>query len=303
MFSRIFAFGDSFVAGDELASDNIDNFIDNIKKNVNNIVWDDNSGSVNLSKSENLLELQNLSKKLQLYHYGSLEAIHNENINLSFPNILGKKINVPVSNYASGGSSHVRIFSTFLDKMYEIEKEKSPFVIIGLTGILRNSRFKPTFDYGSSKSNIDVNLLTYVPPHVHNDYKKRHDQYVIGEMEFGDDNFAKAHTKLAYLFSFKFKLQNIPHIIIDSNNEILDFESFKYYYSPDMLTDDDPRMNQLCKIHSHFINNLYHTNLKKLSQYYTGGINCSCLYGHPKKEYHVYLAEIILNDLIGNGVI
>ena len=307
MYSDIFIFGDSFMAGDELATDTITDIKSVLSKQFPKETFEiHNTGLLLLQKIKNLAEVMNFIDSYTNEYFN--KNADQECRNLSFGNKLANKLGIPAHNYASGGASFVRILDSIMLHIDEIHAAKRPLVLVGLTGVDRPSKFMKDFEYGSTKTNIHTTILSFSNPHATGGYKRRLEEYKMLNLEFGDDSLSKIYHKLAFALSYKELLKNIDHVLFDNVSDIINTEKYFSYYCShvfyDNLTPDDFRITQANNARNSLLHNISDIALADISKnaYNSTGEACSCLFGHPKQKYHNVVADILYNRAV-NGTV
>lgn len=282
MVSKIFSFGDSYVAGDELASAMIPNLKTQLELlNPKNVFYED-SGSVDAKLTKNMKKIIDDIQSLTCRHYKSWTTVDLINRQLSFSNLVASKMGIECKNYAKGGASLVHILASIIRHLPEIKQEPNPFVLVGMTGTLRNSHFIKT---ENETDNIKILYLSDLS-----------DEYKILNMKFGDDSMARLHHKFAYIYGISHLLKDIPHLILDTWGDITSDDYFYFSYAPSDMeyTDNDVRFVQLNNTKELLRQNIFPYSLSGHLYSTYGNTNTSCLLGHPLPKYHESYANLII---------
>ena len=302
MYSNVFIFGDSFMAGDELASALIPDLAEKLAlqfpKEKIEFLKSGELISNNIKKITDILEF--IDSYTNEYHCNNADSVCR---NSTFGNILASKLGIPAHNFASGGASHVRILDSIITNLDKIQLAVKPLILIGLTGVKRTSRFMKNFEYGSTNTNIHTILMSYDNPWDTGGYKRRMQEYKMLDIEFGDDPLSNIYNKTAFTLSYKQILQGFDIIVFDNLGDITDTEKYYEWYCShnhyDDLTPNDFRIEQARTIRNILLDDISKLSLSIIAreEYNTSGKKSSCFFGHPRPECHNIIADKLYDQI------
>lgn len=295
--SDIFIFGDSFMAGDELASSQIQDFPDIIQRKFpKEKVIIDKTGILVLDKIKDLAGVWNFMKRyVDEYYDGKTIEVDKS---LTFGNKLAEKLNVPVHNFATPGASYVRIIESIISNMEKIKASKRPLVLVGTTGADRRSFFEKQPLQYLPNTNIKTTIMSFDNPQLIGEAKKRFEQYKLYDIEFGDDQLSKAHQAYMYITSVKQILKEFDTIVFNTRGDLLRDDLFYDWYCShifyDDLSEDDIRLVQAANIREEILKNISSLSVGMIQHDLEDTRKVSCMLGHPLPFIH----EMVSDDLL-----
>jgi hypothetical protein len=306
-YTDIFAFGDSYIAGSELAGDTILDFRKTIEDNFpnENVTWNP-LGKLNQDKIKNMEKMYKFIIGEINYKLGGIVNTDRLNRELSFPNQLAKNLNIPAYNFGVPGASMIKIIDTIFSKLDQIKTCKHPMVIIGLTSPDRTARYTKHFmDIPGTIDNIRSTILNFDNPFLDTIERKKIKQYKLLDFEFGNDSLARAQIKVAQIYFVKTLLKDIPHIIIDNIGDILsDFKFNQWYLDYTDLSKNDIRLQQGTQISKIMRKSVYDKSLSAIAEsiQYSNDKHQCCILGHIAHKYHKIFADIIYEDIKSGNI-
>jgi hypothetical protein len=286
MFSDIFAFGDSFIAGTELSAEKIPGIREELIKKFKVVYTSD--GRIN-----NLDNLHNV-KDIFTYVYEAILVEFGPQIyadyKLSFVNKLAQSFNISSHNYSIPGSGMVNILHQLTTNLETIKKSKNPFVIVGITGANRYSQFRH-----NSIQNI---LPYYKDPKLSKLQQQDLDTFNRLTFEFGDDALSRLTHRTSHLCFIGYLLKDIPHIIIDSYGDVLNESMYNKFYVTSYdsshnrkILENDIRKDYAAHLRTFNTDLLFPVSICELAN--NAGENSYCLFWHPREHIHSIMSDKI----------
>jgi hypothetical protein len=214
---KIITFGDSFTAGDELLQDTYMEDILDILKSHSHIKVAKNGHAIISSEKERLTFHKDISE-LMLDKCGDRWTEYDRQFEFTYSNLLAKKLEVEVVNYAKGGNSNIGIYDNVVNCIETIDS--STLLLIGSSFIGRRTRNNP--QVGASnwtpKQQHLWHYKTHLPLSPRPGREAEHQKYIELDIEFGDDCYFSYLAYTTQLLALKSELtsKNIPHYFIDA---------------------------------------------------------------------------------------
>lgn len=299
--SDIFIFGDSFMAGDELASTQIPNFTDIIQQKFpKETIKVDRTGTLLLDKLKDRGSVWNFIKSyVDDYYDGKTTEVDKS---LTFGNKFAEKINMPVYNLATAGASYVRIMESIVSNHDLIKSSPSPLILVGTTGPDRKSHFEKYNLSTCPSTNVHTTILSFDNPFYTGQTKLDYQAYQYGEMIFGDDQISKAHHVHMFIAAVKHLLKDFDVMIYNTRGDILDDETFYSWYCSHIfyedLSNDDQRLEQATRIRNMMLSEIEPHSVGLIQHKLSTDEKVSCLLGHPLPFIHTIVSEDLYIDYV-----
>lgn len=295
MFSDIFAFGDSFIAGTELAAETIPGLRETLIKKFN-VVYKPDGRIHNLDNLHNAGQIHSyvhneLISTFGQHKKGQLPADHK----LSFVNKVAQSLGIPAYNCGIPGSGMVSIVHQLTINLDAIKQTKKPFVIIGITGTSRLSKF----------DSIGVkNILPYYrDPRLSKSQQQDLDAFNRLSFEFGDDVLSRLTHRTSHICLMAYLLRDIPHMFIDSYGDVTNEEIYNSFFvnnynnsSKEQIQERDIRKDYAKLLREVNTDHIFPTSICELAN--AAGTDSYCLFWHPREHIHQIMADQIV-DYIG----
>lgn len=286
MFSDIFAFGDSFIAGTELAAETIPGLRDTLVKKFN-VVYDTDG------RIHNLDNLPNVGQIFSFVHNEIVSTFGpqiNADYNFSFVNKVAQSFGIPAHNRGIPGSGQVGIVHQLTINLEAIKQSKNPFVIIGITGASRLSQF----------SSIGVkNILPYYrDPKLSKAQQQDLDTFNKLSFEFGDDVLSRLTHRTSHICLINHLLKGIPHIFLDPYGDVINEEMYNRFFvhnynnSREKIQERDIRKDYAKLLRQVNTDMLFPTSICELAN--NAGPDSYCLFWHPREHIHRIMADQII---------
>lgn len=304
----VFSFGDSYVAGVELAAEDIPEFRDRIQQNVKGVQYMQN-GAISVS-SKCYMKAHAFVNDLALDYYKNQWHIENKNRELSWTGQVAKQLDAKNVNLAAGGASMIKIYHTLLSQIERIRNTPNAIVLVGTTSINRNSQFvdelvshplaldgiwdtDQPFDNDGIAHHISVKLLSGI---AHSGQQNMRDatQYLMLEDEFNDCTLSKMTYNIGIIYAIKHLLKDIPHVIADMHTSVHDQQRFQSRY---LSTNSNNILLAANAMRETVANELYPIAFDDYARDLTKGIDYLCPFTHILPVYHRLYASTVVDYL------